>query len=285
MIYNKEEQQALALAEQQAAELFNKLKQSKAKSKVSLQAGTILTLKDGLAEVIEYRDCHNVTIKFLATGTIVTARADNLIRNKVKDKFSPSVYGLGFLGDTESYDALGKQKDSYFTWSRALARVATRPDYKDVSVAEDFRCFEHFEIWYNNLVQPFLAAGVTPELEKDLASLLDGKPKAYSLERCYLAPREVNQYVKNLERQLKQIDTSAADQLVPGISLETDRQLLRVSFRSADSSLKHYGWFKLDQLQLAKNCLRKARIEDFKERAKPFFYLLPAHVVESIKSM
>lgn len=278
----QQELQALAAAEQ-AAELFNKLKRSKNRSGV--EVGKVFILKDGPCEVIEYKSSTEVTVKFLKTGTVVKTQAQHIINNKVKDRLCVSVRGLGYLGASEVTDISGKVKASYKAWTRALTRVLTREEYASVAVSDDFRCFEKFETWYDKLNQPFLASGAIPELEKDLASLLDGMPKAYDLDRCFLAPKEINLCIRDLERQLRQIDTAAEEELPPGISLETERKLLKVSFRTVDKIVKSFGWFKLTELNQAKAMLRAARISDFKARCKPFFHLLPVSLALSIQAM
>lgn len=65
--------------------------------------GTIFTSKNhGDFEVIEYTDYDNVMVKFVDTGYTGKTSLYHIKEGVVKDRLSPSVYGVGVLGDAKT---------------------------------------------------------------------------------------------------------------------------------------------------------------------------------------
>lgn len=62
----------------------------------------------GYLTVIDYINNRNVHVKFVDTGYETITRLDTIKEGNVKDKLSPSVYGVGILGDGVS-KTKGKQ--------------------------------------------------------------------------------------------------------------------------------------------------------------------------------
>ena len=56
------------------------------------------SLNSGDFKVLKYHDSGNVVIQFLKTGFETSATLGNIRNGKVKDLYSPSVYGVGILG-------------------------------------------------------------------------------------------------------------------------------------------------------------------------------------------
>ena len=61
--------------------------------------GKILKSKNsGDFKIVKYHDNRNVEIQFLKTGFETVVQLTNIKSGKVKDRLSPSVYGVGILG-------------------------------------------------------------------------------------------------------------------------------------------------------------------------------------------
>lgn len=74
--------------------------------------------------ILKYIDVYNVIIKFLQTGTIITAELGNLKKGSVKDPYYPSVYNTGYfgIGKYSSRDKNGKQTRCYKIWKEMIGR-------------------------------------------------------------------------------------------------------------------------------------------------------------------
>ena len=154
------------------------------------------TNKYGNLTVIEYINNRNVHVKFADTGYETITRLDSIKDGIVKDKLSPSVYGVGILGDGVS-KTKGKQTKEYQLWFGMLERCfdekfqKKRPTYKGCKVSDNFKHFPYFKEWCSKQVgfnskddkgNPF-------QLDKDI--LVKGN-KLYSEDACVFVPKEVN---------------------------------------------------------------------------------------------
>lgn len=127
------------------------------------------------------------------TGFEMFTTARNLREGIIKDKYHPSLYGVGFVGEG-SYRAHEQGKATLVrrVWQGMLARCyATKnPDYiryggRGVIVCEEWHNFQNFAEWYCK--QKYY--GKNFELDKDLVS---PNSKVYSKETCVLVPRRIN---------------------------------------------------------------------------------------------
>lgn len=108
----------------------------------------------GELEVIEYQDSRNVRVKFVGSGYETTARADNIRKGKVKDKYLPSVCGVGHVGEGDFIVMNGnKLTKEYQTWVSMLKRCydqklqARNPTYVGCSVCDEWHNFQAFAEW------------------------------------------------------------------------------------------------------------------------------------------
>ena len=143
--------------------------------------------------VLKYHNSRKVSVKFLDEfGFITETQKASLLKGNVRNKFSRSVYGVGYIGDGlhKPYHKR-KQMISYTTWVSMLRRVyckkslARHPTYEGCSVHPDWHNFQNFAEWFVN--HKFYGLGY--ELDKDL--LLEGN-KVYSENTCTLIPKEIN---------------------------------------------------------------------------------------------
>ena len=143
-------------------------------------------------KVLKYNDRANVEIQFLKTGFEMVARLSHIRNGKVKDPYSPSVYGIGVVGTKYPSRVNGVQTKEYMLWKSMLKRCYSdvykkkRPTYKGCEVSNKFKSYEYFYEWCNKQVG-FGVEGF--ELDKDL--LIKGN-KVYSENTCVFLPNEIN---------------------------------------------------------------------------------------------
>jgi len=144
----------------------------------------------GQFKVLNYTNANSVEIEFLDTGYKTIAEASQIRRGEVKDKLSPTVYGVGFFGDGEHKAIIkGKMSKPYSTWMNMISRCYTakyqvkQPTYIGCSVAVEWHDFQNFAEWFEiNYVEGY-------HLDKDCK--IEGN-KIYSPENCLFVSRKEN---------------------------------------------------------------------------------------------
>lgn len=143
-------------------------------------------------KILKYNDTANVEIQFLNTGFETTAYLGCIKSGKVKDPYSPSVYGVGVLGTKYSPSINGVKTKEYMLWHSMLKRCYSDtyqkkyPTYIGCEVSDNFLHYEYFYEWCNKQI------GFDNEgwhLDKDL--LIKGN-KVYSENTCVFIPKEIN---------------------------------------------------------------------------------------------
>ena len=143
-------------------------------------------------KVLKYNDTANVEIQFLNTGYETSVRLHNIRNGYVKDRYSPSVYGVGVLGTKYPTKVNGVHTKEYLLWQRMLERCYSdvykkqKPTYIGCEVSENFKSYEYFYEWCNKQIG-FGSEGW--QLDKDL--LIKGN-KVYSENTCVFIPSEIN---------------------------------------------------------------------------------------------
>ena len=143
-------------------------------------------------KIVKYHDNRNVEIQFLKTGYETVATLVNIKSGGVKDRLSPSVYGVGILGTKYLSRINGVQTKEYELWNSVLTRCYSttlkkkHPTYEGCVVSDNFKSYEYFYEWCNSQIG-FAVEGF--ELDKDL--LLKGN-KVYSENTCVFIPSEIN---------------------------------------------------------------------------------------------
>lgn len=132
-------------------------------------------------------------IQFLESKSTRVVLKSNIIMGKVKDYYTPSVYGIGILGDFDK-KAYPYWKKAKSLWRNMLKRCYhekdTRGYYGRAFVAPRWRVFELFLRDINQLpgFSSWLA-GDNYELDKDIKIL---KNDTYSPDACMFVSREIN---------------------------------------------------------------------------------------------
>lgn len=143
--------------------------------------------------VIEIKSSKEVYIKFDNTGGINKVWSIQIRKGEVKDKFAPTVYGFGFIGNENIKQDVLTKKASDLWRSMILRCYSTESNrsfasYADKTVCEEWRSFLLFKLWFIEKVN----SGHYKEgwhLDKDL--LFKGN-KVYSPTTCVFIPKEIN---------------------------------------------------------------------------------------------
>ena len=155
------------------------------------------TNKQGLNyKIVHYNTYYDITILF-DSGYIKSTTMKEVKRNTIKDKLSPSVYGVGIVGIRYQTKANGKHTTEYSVWKNMLRRCYSGKcrqkfqSYSDCTVSENFKKYSYFYEWANKQVgfNSVDDIGNPFHLDKDL--LVKGN-KIYGEDTCVFLPLEIN---------------------------------------------------------------------------------------------
>ena len=141
--------------------------------------------------VIEYNGRNDAKVKFVDSSYTTFSTTSNIRSGSVKDKMSPSVYGVGVVG-VNSISTNQKPHQEYVFWNSMLQRCydlaykLKRPTYIGCTSSNNFKYYPYFKDWCNKQVG-FGNKGWC--LDKDI--LVKGN-KLYSEDTCCFIPKEVN---------------------------------------------------------------------------------------------
>lgn len=155
------------------------------------------TNKQGLNyKIVHYNTYYDIIVMF-DSGYIKSATMKEVKRNAIKDKLSPSVYGVGIVGIRYQTKANGKHTTEYSVWKNMLRRCYSEKcrqkfqSYSDCTVSENFKKYSYFYEWVNKQVgfNSVDDIGNPFHLDKDL--LIKGN-KIYGDDTCVFLPLEIN---------------------------------------------------------------------------------------------
>lgn len=159
----------------------------------SIKVGQTYESKHGTVEVIEYIRSSKIKIRFQGSGYETYVQGNKLLNNvAIKDKLSPTVCGVGIVGELRKRGV----KRYYVCWRSMLARCydpnihKRQPTYIGCTVSErwltlsnfieDVKLLPNYDKWI---------AGEDFDLDKD--SRVKGN-RHYSLETCMFIRAEDN---------------------------------------------------------------------------------------------
>lgn len=160
------------------------------KSKANERVGeTFVNQMGSVFFIKEYRRNDDVVVKFMDEhGVEVHTEYKNCVKQKVKNPYDKTVYGVGYLGEIGDFKTYvnGMPTRPYSLWKEMLNRCYSGkyPTYANVTVCERWLCFANFledlpliegyQWWLENPKQ-YIA------LDKDLKQV-GIENKVYSLE-------------------------------------------------------------------------------------------------------
>ena len=169
-------------------------KKTKLSSKAEERVGETKTMNCGeIAIIVNYACYNDITVKFKTTGELVKTTYSCFKKGLVKSHFTPSVYGVGIIGNEKTIDENGKTTKSYSVWHSMLWRCysdechKTRPTYKGCTVCEEWLNYSNFKKWFND--NYYEIDGEQMALDKDI--LVKGN-KIYSPNTCVFVPKDIN---------------------------------------------------------------------------------------------
>ncbi len=153
--------------------------------------------------IVEYISRGVVKVRFVVTGYETTTSMGAIRKGGVKDKLTPSVFGVGYVGEGSykvSYE--GVHRRSYKIWIGVLSRCycpkqqEKTPCYKGCTVAEEWHNFQNFAKWYeDNYTEGY-------HLDKDIK--VEGN-RVYGPDTCMFVEPIVN-IVKATAKHYKLVD-------------------------------------------------------------------------------
>ena len=209
-------------------------------------------------KIVKYNDARNVEIQFLKTGYEAIVELVQVKRGSVKDRYSPSVYGVGILGTKYLSAVNGRNTKEYNLWQSMLKRCYNsayknkHPTYEGCEVSDKFKSYEYFYEWCQNQ----FGFGVDGfELDKDL--LIRGN-KIYSESACVFIPREINQILVK--------STASRGEYLIGVNWCKTKKAFKAQVCKNNGKQEHLGYFKTEIE--AFNAYKKAKESFIKEQAE-----------------
>ena len=189
-------------------------------------------------KVLKYNDTANVEIQFLKTGYETTTTLGNIRKGEIKDRYSPSVYGVGLLGNKYPSKVNGRNTKEYVLWTSMLKRCysdaykSKYPTYEGCKVSGKFKSYEYFYEWCHNQI----GFGVEGwQLDKDL--LVKGN-KVYSEDSCVFLPQEINQVLTK--------STATRGGCLIGVSWDRICMTFKATVSKNKEKQQHLGFFKTE---------------------------------------
>ncbi len=183
---------------------------------------------------------------------------DNVRTGLIKDPYSPSVFGIGVVGNKYPITVDGVKTKEYNLWCSMLTRCYSdtckkkNPTYEGCKVSDNFKSYEYFYEWCNEQIG-FGADGF--ELDKDL--LIKGN-KVYNENTCVFIPSEINSLLTKC--------TASRGEYLIGVSWHKTRKAFVATVSKRKGKREHLGYFKTEIE--AFNAYKEAKETFVKEKAE-----------------
>ena len=159
--------------------------------------GKIITAACGKDfKIIRIRKDGYVDVEFLGSGYKATVLFGAAKSGNIKDRLSPSVYGVGIVGGC--FSSSESTTPAYLAWRGVLSRCycnktkERQPSYKNATISEDWLNYPNFREWY---LAEKGDADIVLEVDKDLLGI---GTKVYSKETCLLLPKKINNFLNTM---------------------------------------------------------------------------------------
>ena len=229
-------------------------------------------------KILKYNDSKNVEIQFVNTRFETTVQLGNIKSGKVKDPYSPSVYGVGILGTKYPSKVNGVITKEYGLWVRMLERCYSdnskkkRPTYEGCEVSDKFKSYEYFYEWCNKQIGFGVGGSGNPfHLDKDL--LLKGN-KVYSEDSCVFIPAEINSLLIKRE--------ALRGEYLIGVSWNKRNKAFMAQVGKGKGRSENLGYFK-NEIE-AFNAYKQAKESFVKEQANKWKGEIDGRAYEALMS-
>lgn len=231
------------------------------------KVGEINRMNNGqLAEIIEYENKNNITIKF-EDGTILSnIQYGNFKRGCVKNPYIPTLFGVGYVGNENTIDCCGNLLKSYIVWRNMLSRCYCNKDKhyntygdKGVTVCEEWHNYSNFKKWFDE--NHYELEGEIVDLDKDI--LVEGN-KVYSPETCVFVPKRINCLFRSHKKE---------NNLPKGVYFQDGRYRCQIRIKG---KIKHLGYY--NTIEEASNVYLKAQKEEIKRTAEEYKDKIPKNL-------
>ena len=104
-------------------------------------------------KILKYNNSENVEVQFTNTGFEKSVQLVQVKSGSVKDRYLPSVYGVGILGTKYPHSVNGRTTKEYKLWCHMLERCYSdtyqkkKPTYEGCEVSDKFKSYEYFYEW------------------------------------------------------------------------------------------------------------------------------------------
>ena len=196
------------------------------------------SLNSGDFKVLKYNGNKDVEIQFLRTGFETTVELGSIKIGKVKDPYSPSVYGVGILGAKYPTGVNGVKTKEYVLWTHMLQRCYSdvykkrHPTYEGCEVGDNFKSYEYFYEWCHSQIG---FSNQSWQLDKDL--LVKGN-KVYSENSCVFIPAEINSLL--IRR------TASRGSYLIGVCWSNTNKAFMAQVRKNKGKSEHLGFFNTE---------------------------------------
>lgn len=217
--------------------------------------------------IIEYYNSSNITIRFEDGSIRKNIQYSHFKRGQVKSLFYPTVYGVGYIGETNTHEN-NKPLKSYQCWNNMLKRCYSesyqkrQPTYKGCTVCDDWLCYANFKEWYENNIYD-----IEDKLELDKDILKKGN-NVYSPNNCVFVPKIINSLFSTHDK---------SDNLPIGIKKQNKGYISRIRI---DNKFKYLGYY--ETLEKAFESYKKAKEEYIKEVANEYKDKIPQKLYEAM---
>lgn len=151
-------------------------------------------------KILKYNDKRNVEIQFVNTRFETTVELGSIRNGEVKDRYLPSVFGVGIIGAKYPVSEGGVHTKEYELWKSVLQRCYSDtykkkyPTYKGCEVSDNFKSYEYFYEWCHKQIG---FSNQSWQLDKDL--LVKGN-RVYSEDSCVFLPQEINKVLTKSDK-------------------------------------------------------------------------------------
>ena len=229
-----------------------------------------------IAFIVEYTNSNNITVQFKTTGELVKTTYQCFKNGFVKSRFTPSVYGVGIIGNEKTKDENGQTIKSYSVWTSMLMRCYSdkcqkkHPTYKGCTVCEEWLNYSNFKKWFND--NYYEIEGEQMALDKDI--LVKGN-KIYSPNTCVFVPQNINTLFTKRNKSRGKYPI--------GVYKPNNSNKFQVNcntFYNGKSKLKYLGYY--NTIEDAFNAYKQYKEANIKQMANYFKDKIPNKLYEAM---